>query len=158
MTSDLEVRDHELPELVQLVLQRGVALPLLHGLHLELGDGGLHALDVFAEHRVLLLELPRLLPQLFELQLPRLVVVQELLGEDRNVEAVAVLPLRLGHAQLAVAVVKTVPLLPLLYTDNRRSTPSYTGLLFLLGFAFSISCGSGVQILCLILLVLRFQV
>ena len=156
------MRYDELSELVQLVLQRGVALPLLHGLHLELGDGGLHALDVFTEHRVLLLELPRLFPQLLELELPRLVVVQELLGEDRNVEAVAVLPLRLGHAQLAVAVLKTVPLLPLplLYTDNRHSTPSYTytGLLLLLGFALSISCGSGVQTLCLIPLILRFQV
>ena len=69
------MRYDELSELVQLVLQRGVALPLLHGLHLELGDGGLHALDVFTEHRVLLLELPPLLSQLLELELPRLVVV-----------------------------------------------------------------------------------
>ena len=136
-----------MPELVQLVLERGVALPLLHRVHLELGDSGLHALDVFPQHRVLLLELSGLLPQLLELELPRLVVVQELLGEDGDVEAVAVLPvLGLGHAQLPVAVLEAVPLVPglldLQHGDNSGwgwgTRSGSGGFLFLLGFALSV--------------------
>ena len=130
------------------MLERGVALPLLHRVHLELGDGRLHALDVFTQHRILLLKLPRLLPQLLELQLSGLVVVQELLSEDGYVEAVAVLPvLRLDHAQLPLAVLEAVPLLPpgLLHLQHRDSCDSCgygdtrrNSFLLLLRFALSI--------------------
>ena len=45
---------------------------------------------MFLEDGVLLLELVGLLPELLQLNLLRLVVLKELLGEDRNVDGVAV--------------------------------------------------------------------
>ena len=45
---------------------------------------------MFLEDGVLLLELVGLLPELLQLNLLRLVVLEKLLGEDRNVDGVAV--------------------------------------------------------------------
>merc|ERR1719341_1013238 len=105
-----EGRHDHLPQHVELLLQPRVVLPLLHRLHLQLADCELHAVDVFPQHSILLLKLCRLFPELPELQLPGLVVVKELLGKNRNVKAVAVLSLRLGHHHLPVTLVEAIPL------------------------------------------------
>ena len=80
-----ELSYHHLPQLVELVLEGGIVLPLLDRLHLQLADGGLHTFDVFPQHRVLFFELSSLLPQLLQFELPGLVVVEERVRENRNV-------------------------------------------------------------------------
>ena len=55
-----------------MLLETGIVLPLLQRLHLQLGNGGLHAVNMFAEHCVLLLKLRRLLSQLTQFVFPGL--------------------------------------------------------------------------------------
>ena len=59
-----EPLENQLPDGLQVLVKAGVTLPLLQGLHLQLADSGLHALNMLLQHCILLFKFSCLFTQL----------------------------------------------------------------------------------------------